>query len=733
MTPEEKANRFIQKRQFKEALPVLKILAKGPKKFWALKMTGIIYHDMGQFKLSSINLVEALSINPDDIETNLFMASTCHNLKNNSDAIAFLKTVYKQQKTNYHALRLLSLIAISENHPTDALRYTTEMVKHWEDDMDSCLFHGQALLDSGRSSDSIEYFDRAIIRHSDKYQGYYCKAKALVSTGNTDEATSCYRQASKLAGDFVAPSLELANLYEKTGNINGAIQLYESLYRKHPDNTEVLNNLANFYIKCYRIPEAIKLLETSAGIDPENGSTMMTLSRAYKSIGDLNKCMEHNKDAIALLKPDPSLYSAYLLNTNYLPNISNNEFLEEHKKWDARFACDIKLFDHSHHDYTDGRKLRIAYISADLKNHAVYYVIEPVFNNHNKSGFELYCYYNDIKKDHITERFEAQTDCWRDVYSMSDSQLARTIYDDNIDILIDLSGHTAGNRLPVLAMKPAPVQIEYEAYPNTTGLSAIDYKLTDDLLDTENDQQWHTEKLVSLGECFICYQPNPDAPDITEPPGTNNDYITFGSFSNLYKINEHVIRVWSKVLHSAPDSRLLIMRLSINKFARKRFESLFEKEGIDRGRLIFISEIPERYRSLPKGTEIMAIMSECDVILDTLPYNNHTIALEALWMGVPVITLYGNRHAARVCASIVNAAGHNEFIAYSEEEYIEKAVAIGSDKKLISDLRKNLRNDFRNSVLMDFPAFTERLENAYREIWSETRRRNLPPHKHRGM
>jgi len=720
MTVEEKVNRFVQKKQFQEALSLLEKLVKGPKQFWALKMTGIIHHDMGRFSLSSISLGEALAISPDDIEANLFMASACHNQGENSSAVVYLETVYRQQNKNYHALRLLSLIAISESRVAEALRYTAEMVKYWKNDMDSCLFHGQALLDSGRAEDAIRYFDHVIGQHGEKYQGYYCKARALVSMGNTEEAFPFYQRAESLSGRLVTPSLELAALYQKTGKLGEATRLYEQLRRKHPDNVEVLNHLASFYIKCHRISEAIELLERSTGVAPGNGGTMLTLSGAYKAVGDLERCMEYSRKAHALLKPDPSLFSTYLLNSNYLPQFSNREFLEEHKKWDAQFARNLSVYDHSHHDYSVGRRLRIGYVSADLKNHAVYYVIEPFFRQHDKSGFELYCYYNDASKDHITKRFEALADKWRDVYSMSDARLAQTIYDDNIDILIDLSGHTGGNRLPVLAMKPAPVQVEYEAYPNTTGLNAMDYKLTDDLLDTESDQQWHTEKLWSLGECFICYQPNPQAPDVLEsPPCTRNGYVTFGSFSNLYKINEEVVRLWSRVLHSVPGSRLLIMRLSINELARKRFESLFEKEGIDSARLSFVGEIPERYRSLPGGTEIMAIMSECDVMLDTLPYNNHTIALEALWMGVPVITLYGNRHAARVCSSIVNAAGHSEFIARSEDEYIEKAAAIGTDESLLSELRKSLRDDFRKSILMDFPAFTARLENAYLEIWSE--------------
>ncbi|HHH42507.1 MAG TPA: tetratricopeptide repeat protein [Gammaproteobacteria bacterium] len=720
MTVEEKVNGLVQKKQFQEALSLLENLARGPKLFWALKMTGIIYHDMGRFGLSSTSLGKALAINPDDIEANLFMASACHNQGENDAAVTCLETVCRQQHNNYHALRLLSLIAISENRADEALRYTAEMVKFWEDDMDSCLFHGQALLDAGRTAEAIGYFDRVIGRHGDAYQGYYCKAKALVAMGDTEEAFPFYRQAGSLAGGFVAPSLELAALYQKAGKIGEAMQLYDELRARYPDNIEVLNQLAGFYIKCHRVSEAIELLERSAAVAPGNGGTMLTLSGAYKAVGDLERCMEYTKKALALLEPDPSLFSTYLLNTNYLPQFTNREFLEEHKKWDAQFARKLPAFDHAHHDYSADRKLRIGYISADLKNHAVYYVIEPFFRQHDKSGFELYCYYNNASKDHITKRFEALADQWRDVYSMSDARLAQTIYDDNIDILIDLSGHTGGNRLPVLAMKPAPVQVEYEAYPNTTGLGAIDYKLTDDLLDMESDQQWHTEKLRSLGECFICYQPNPQAPDIQEsPPCESNGYVTFGSFSNLYKINKQVVRLWSRVLHRVPGSRLLIMRLSINEFARKRFESLFEKEGIDSARLDFVGEVPDRYRSLPAGTEIMALMSECDVMLDTLPYNNHTIALEALWMGVPVITLYGDRHAARVCSSIVNAAGHSEFIARSEEEYIEKAATIAADRRLIAVLRKTLRDDFRESILMNFPAFTARLEQAYREIWSE--------------
>lgn len=714
----DRASKLIQQQQFKSALPVLKKLTRGSHRFWALKMSGMVYRELGQLSDASRALEKALAISPDDVDANLFMATVSHESGNGHGALPFLEEVCRCDPGNYHALRLLVLVSLDDERYQDALHYGSQISSAWPEDPEAQLLHGQALLNAGNAGEAVHYFDRVIALSSTRHEGYYCRAKALRALGYIDEAIAGYQRAIHYAGEVTGPAVELAGLYEQVRRIPEATALYRRLLARFPDNTHILNSAASHYIKLYRSQEAAALLNRSIEIDAHQVSAHATLASVYKSIGMLDRYRKSSGMAMSLAEPDPVSFSTYLLNSNYFPDITNRELFEEHKKWDRLFSTPDAQFDHAQHDRSNGRKLRIGYISADFRNHAVYYCIEPMLASHDKNGFEVFCYYNAIGKDQVTRRFEGYADVWRDIYSLTDEQVARLIYEDRIDILVDLSGHTAGNRLSVVAKKPAPVQIEYEAYPNTTGLAAIDYKLTDRWLDTEVDRQWHSEKLVSLGECFICYQPNPDAPEVSEPPVATNRHVTLGSFSNLYKINNSVVKLWSELLHRVPDSRLMFFRLSINDEAVSHFQMLFQERGIDKSRLVFVGEIPARYAALQGGTGCMAMMSECDFILDTFPYSSHTIALEALWMGVPILALYGNRHASRVCASIVSAAGHPELIARSREEYLDKAVALCKQPERIVQLRHSLRSDFRNSILMDFPSFTRRIEDVYRQVWA---------------
>lgn len=714
----DRVNQLVRQKRYKSALSQLKKLTRGSNPFWALKMSGMVCREMGELPDSAIWLDKALSIQPDDVEANLFMAAVKHESGSGVAAVPYLQKVCLHDNNNYHALRLLSLISLDEKNYTDALHYTEVLSRAWADAPESQLLRGQALLNAGDPGAAVICFDRVISLSPARHEGYFCRARALKTLGRLDEAIASYQQAARQADMATGPALELAGLFEQARMVKEASQLYQTLLKRFPEDTDVLNSAANYYIKLFRSHDAVVLLERSIKIDPCQVSAYVTLANAYKSMGMLDKYRECISTAMEIKAADPAFFSAYLLNLNYFPEISNLTLFDEHRKWDQMFYSKASCYVHDAHDRGNKRKLRIGYISADFKNHAVYYFIEPILANHDKNKFEVFCYYNDLLEDEVTRRFQSYADAWHSIYSLSDDEVAGQIYNDKIDILIDLSGHTAGNRLQAIAKKPAPIQVEYEAYPNTTGMVSIDYKLTDDCLDGENDKRFHTETLVSLGDCFICYQPNPEAPEISEPPILNNSYVTFGSFSNLYKLNERVIDLWCRILHRIPNSRLMIFRLSINDDAKVFFQRQFESRGITADRLIFVGAIPEHYMVLPADTRCMAVMSECDFILDTFPYCNHTIACEALWMGVPIITLYGERHASRVCSTILNAIGHPELIANTEEDYLNKATELSSDSKRIAELRHQLRDDFRNSVLMDFRSFTLNIERVYEELWA---------------
>ncbi|HFD80767.1 MAG TPA: tetratricopeptide repeat protein [Gammaproteobacteria bacterium] len=720
MTDTATVDFLIKQSRFREALDVLDSMREVEADvFWVRKTSGMLHRELGQLELAREDLADAQRLNPGDPETLLFLGAVEYELGDYANAEKTLKRVLSAQPGNYHAIRYLALLALSGDDGKGALQWTGQLQRRWPQDPESNMLHGQALASAGRPSESLTFFDRVTASHPDRYEGYYGKAQSLRSMGETTASLALYAKACEYAGATMEPCLELARFHWSLGNVGRSEAVYRDIIEKFPRQTTPRIELARLLVRLFRHEEALELLKKCAEIEPHLPDAFIALGDTYKTLGIIDKYLEYYDRAMELQPPTPQTYSAYLLNSNYLPQLDRQAFLDMHRKWESFSAAPRETFDHSSHDRDPDRRLRIGYLSADFKIHAVYYFIEPILANHDKSSFEIFCYYNDTRKDSVTERFIGYADHWRDVEGLSDERLGELIYNDGIDILVDLSGHTAGGRLEVLLQKPAPVQVEYEAYPNTTGLSTIDYKLTDRYLDTEEDQAFHTERLHSIGDCFICYQPHEDAPSPTEPPCTGTDTVTFGSFCNLYKINDRVIDLWSRLLDRVPDSRLMLFRLSINELSKSWFEEKFAAHGADLGRIDFIGSIPERYSNFPAGTAHMGLMSECDFILDTFPYNNHTIACEALWLGVPILTLYGDRHASRVCSTILHAIGHPELVASTEDDYLEKAVELANDRDRIVELRRTLRDDFANSRLMDFPRFTRDLEKAYRSIWKE--------------
>jgi predicted O-linked N-acetylglucosamine transferase (SPINDLY family) len=313
----------------------------------------------------------------------------------------------------------------------------------------------------------------------------------------------------------------------------------------------------------------------------------------------------------------------------------------------------------------------------------------------------------------MTERLKQRSHHWHNIRGKTDDDVAALIRADAIDILIDLAGHTENNRLPVFARKPAPVQVTYLGYPNTTGLRTIDYRLTDIEADPPGQEPYHTEQLVRLPHGFLCYTSPPDAPAVTALPTSTVGHVTFGSFNNLAKMTPEVIGLWAQILKAIPGSRLVIKNKSMKDGpTRERYLALFRETGITEDRLDFVAWIPE-------AADHLGAYAHVDIALDTFPYNGTTTTCEALWMGVPVITLAGERHAARVGVSLLTRVGLTELIAQSPEEYVKLAVELAADTERLVQLRAGMRERMKHSPLCDAKSFTRDLETAYRGMWRE--------------
>lgn len=439
------------------------------------------------------------------------------------------------------------------------------------------------------------------------------------------------------------------------------------------------------------------------------------------SVGDAKGALEELRRRLTECPGDAAAHSQMLLVSHYgAPG--RRSLYDEHRRWadlHAKIAAEAR-FDN---DMDPGRRLHIGYVSADFRySHPVTYFIAPVLREHDRRDFLVTCYSNSAPPDSATERMCGLADRWRDIYGWSDENAAAQVRADAIDILVDLSGHCGGNRLLLFGRRPAPVQVTWLGYPDTTGLRTMDYRLTDAIADPEGESDaYHSEKLVRLKSGFLCYEPPAEAPPVSALPSWFSGAITYGSFQYPAKITPEAIRIWAEVLRRVPRSRLLLHHC-FSDYAmpggrvRTRIVGLFAEQGIGEERLHFIGDVPLRRH--------LELYSHVDIALDTFPYSGTTTTCEALWMGVPVVTVEGCCHAGRVSTDILIRAGLAGLVSNSTAGYLERAVGLAADLDGLAQVRAALRPTMARSPLLDAAGFTRNLEAEYRTMWRLWRESN---------
>lgn len=531
--------------------------------------------------------------------------------------------------------------------------------------------------------------------------------------GEYDNALDLIRKAVKAYPMGAMFHNNLGNVFRKMGMVQDAEKAYREALRVAPDNVAANNNLGIVLHEQGNMDGAIDYFEKAHRQDPGFAPAFYNLGRVFCEQGRIDTSLWAYREA---LKINPDFHSAYsnLLYTLHFSDTSEPEkIFNEHRNWAKTFAEPNYPANQVYDTGKDPLKtLRVGYVSPDFRTHSVAFFLEDVIAHHNRKQVEIFCYSSTEKPDDFTRRFRELTDVWRDISSLSDDDAARIIMKDKIDILVDLAGHTRNSRILIFARKPAPVQVAWLGYPDTTGLETMDYRLTDVIADPPGlTDHLYTEKLVRLTGGFLCYRPSGESYPISPSPALKTKAITFGSFNNNSKISESVIRVWSKILKNTPGSRIKLKSRSFADFGtRKYILERFDHHGIPSERIWF-----EGYSVSLK--EHFLLYGSVDIALDTFPYNGTTTTCEALWMGVPVIALSGNSHVSRVGASLLHQVGLDHFLALTEDEYVEKAVSLAKDVDLLGNLRLAIRNRLKSSSLIDPTGFCKTLEGAYRNMW----------------
>ncbi len=605
---------------------------------------------------------------------------------------------------------------------------------------------GILLLEKGDLASAISHFEYVVQRDSDNIQAWFHLGDAHARGGALAEAVACYRQCVKRKPDFAEAWLALGRCLLALGEKEAALSCLEKSVAASSDDAEILFKVAGellgraqgelalrFLDKALAlVPDEPRFLEAKAAawsyagnfdeaatwaeralaLAPELLQARNVRAGVFYKMGDAASALSHYAIALSHQLDCDFIWSNKLLMMNYL-EIPSEQQTAEHRQWGDFFirqyqAQRPKL----RNDLSNDRKLRIGYLSPDFCQHSVAYFIAPILLAHDRSAFEVYCYANVLKADKFTERIKSFDLVWRDISFWNDTGSAAKIAEDRIDILVDLAGHTSHNRLPIFALQPAPVQITYLGYPATTGLTTVAYRLTDSLADPPGlTEHLYTEQLLRLDPCFLCYNPLKDAPAVRPPPSTIRGIITFGSFNNIAKISDGCIALWAEVLRALPEAVLVIKNEGLN-FAPARASIIrrFAAKGVEEGRLRLVGHMPHILSHLGAYEEI-------DIALDTWPYHGTTTTCEALWMGVPVVTLAGNIHVSRVGVSLLANAGLPELIAKTPEEYVAIAVSLAADRERLANLRQGMRERLWKSPLLDMKSFTRRLEDAYRLCW----------------
>jgi predicted O-linked N-acetylglucosamine transferase (SPINDLY family) len=529
--------------------------------------------------------------------------------------------------------------------------------------------------------------------------------------GQFAEAIESLNQAIALKASVPEFHNNLGEAYRAVGQADNAIVCYRRALALNEKYAEAHNNLGIVLNLKDKLEEAVASYRVALACKPDFAEAYNNLGNALQAQGQLDEAVACFRKAVTS-KPDfNTAHSNMLLCMCFSPVYGPEAMAADHRVWNDRHACPLAAQIKPHeNDRNPERRLRVGYVSSDFRAHAISNFFEPLVAAHDHENVEVFCYAGGAVSDQVTSRLQASAGAWRKIMGMNDEAVADRIYTDKIDILVDLSGHTAGHRLLVFARKPAPVQVTYLGSLTTTGLTAIDYKLTDRFLTPDGTAERFSEELFRLPHCFVCYQPPQGAPHVAPLPSSKGGQVTFGSFNNLSKLTPAVAGLWAQILHALPDARLVLKYASLTDAGqRKRFLDLFAQNGIPADRIELLS-----------GTLApahLADYSRVDIGLDPFPYNGCTTTCEALWMGVPVITLAGVMSYSRFGVSLLSNLGMEDLIAMTPEAYVEKAVALAKGRRRLAALRAELRPRMAASVLCDAKAFARDVEQAYRSMW----------------
>lgn len=577
--------------------------------------------------------------------------------------------------------------------------------------VDALHFLGVATFTQGELTQAEALYRRAITLRPNAAQFHYHLALLQHQKGDHQAALTSYRQTLTLDPRHGNALENIAVLLSKQKQHNESLVYLESALQLSPNSAQLWSNAAELLRAAEQLSRAEESARRAIQVDPNYATAYFNLAVILYKQGEVAESTQSARRAHDLV-PDNAAWHSTLLHSLLYQDIDPKIIFAEHRRF-AELHETASIDPRHWQNISDPqRRLRVGLVSPDLHQHSVAFFLESILKHYDKEQFDILAYSDNVTHDAITTRLRAYVSAWHDTANLNNTALATLIESEHIDILVDLAGHSHGNRQMVFAKKPAPVQLAYLGYPATTGLRSMDFRLTDAFADPPGMTEiLHSETLLRLQPHFLCYQPPLDNPACNALPATRNGYITFGSFNNLAKVTPATLSNWASILDAVPNSRLIVKALAVSSPEMSaRWREKLVAAGIAANRVTLIGYV-ESHR------EFLQLYHEVDIALDTFPYHGTTTTCDALWMGVPVITRAGDSHVSRVGVSLLNAVGLSECITDSAASYIAKATELASDLGRLATLRSDLRNTMSNSKLMDGLHHAQQMEQALRTAW----------------
>ena len=671
---------------------------------------GLVLQSLGEWDNAIKCYRQALILAPNQAEFHNRLGSALKSTGKLDAAIDALQTAVRLDPNLPPAHNNLGNAYQAQHRREEALESYRRALSLRSDYVEAMNNLGNCLRESGTIAEAIHWYREGLALRPNHPELLTHLADALEEKGRLAEAIDLRRRFLSLKPDDFHALIRLGNALMKVGGVDDALPVYA-----RAASLDATSAVAQFDLGCAlraaaRPDEAITCFRQALALEPTFAAAANNLGSALKDAGQLDQALSAFAQALSIQpdyrEADDNLVYAQLFH----PAIDRARQAAELRRWNHRYAKPLAVEIHPcNADRSLNRRLRIGYVSPDFRDHVVGRNVLPVLTRHDRSRFQVFCYANVESPDALTNRFRYASHAWRYITGFSDADTAEMIRRDRIDILVDLALHMAHNRLLIFARKPAPVQMTWAGYPGTTGMDTIDYRISDPHLDPPgaDDSEFYAEKTLRLPHSFWCYDPLEIDLPANELPADEAGLITFGCLNNFCKLNLPALAIWSDLLRAIPSSRIRI--LAPEGSARQCVIDALRAGGVDSARVAFHSPRPR--------VDYLRLYHQIDICLDTFPYNGHTTSLDALWMGVPLLTIAGDSPVARAGVSQLTNLGLTELIADSGEQFVKIGVNLAADQGRLRLLRQTLRQRLSASPVMDAARFTADLEAIYIEAW----------------